>query len=73
MATRAPRLLTAWAFDELGLGAIILEIRPQNATSIAVAVAAGFHEAGSIDVNAVTGEKHGLIFSQLAADRLTGG
>jgi RimJ/RimL family protein N-acetyltransferase len=68
VARRALRLVTAWAFEQFGLGVVLLEIRPQNAPSIAVAVSAGFHESGAIDVNTVTGEQHGLIFSRLASD-----
>lgn len=69
VATRALRLLTAWAFDTVGLGVIILEIRPENEGSIRVATAAGYHQAGRIDVNSQTGEEGGLIFSRLASDR----
>lgn len=68
IASHALRLLTGWAFAELGLGVILLEIRPQNAPSMAVAVAAGYHEAGALDVNLETGKQHGLIFSRLASD-----
>jgi RimJ/RimL family protein N-acetyltransferase len=66
VAVRALRLLDDWAFAQLGLGVIILEIRPDNATSQRVAVRAGYHEAGRLDVNTVTGERGGLIFSHLA-------
>lgn len=69
IASRALRLLTDWAFSSLGLGVILLEIRPENAASIAVARRAGYHHAGEIDVNLHTGEKDGLIFSRLATDR----
>lgn len=72
VATRALRLLTRWAFEEVRLGVVLLEIRPENEASIAVALGAGFHEAGSIDVNQVTGEKHGLIFSRLVSDHVVG-
>ncbi|MEJ5253723.1 MAG: GNAT family N-acetyltransferase [Acidimicrobiales bacterium] len=68
IASRALRLLTNWAFSTLGLGVILLEIRPENAASIAVARRAGYHHAGEIDVNLQTGEEHGLIFARLATD-----
>jgi RimJ/RimL family protein N-acetyltransferase len=68
VATRALRLLTDWAFGSVGLGVIILEIRPENVGSMQVAARAGYHRAGRIDVNHRTGDKGGLIFSRLASD-----
>ena len=69
VARRALRLLTDWAFAELDLGVIILEIRAENPASMAVAIACGYHEAGRLDVNLATGTKGGLIFSRLAGDQ----
>lgn len=69
VATRALRLVADWALTRLGLGVVILEIRPENTRSQRVAEAAGFHRAGTIDVNDVTGEQGGLIYSRLASDR----
>ena len=68
VATRALHLLSTWAMETVGLGVILLEIRPENEASIAVARAAGFHEAGRLDVNIETGKTGGLIFSRLASD-----
>jgi RimJ/RimL family protein N-acetyltransferase len=72
VATRALRLLTDWALRPpdagLGLGVVLLEIRPDNLASQHVARAAGYRCVGSIDVNATTGETDGLIFSRLASD-----
>ncbi len=69
VARRALRLLTDWAFAELDLGVIILEIRAENPASMAVAIACDYREAGRLDVNLATGTKGGLIFSRLAGDR----
>ena len=66
VATRALTMLTRWAMAELELGVVILEIRPENEASQAVARAAGFHEAGRLDVNTATGKTGGLIFSRIA-------
>lgn len=68
VARRALTLVTEWAFSALGLGVILLEIRPENAGSRRVAEAAGYHEAGRIDVNTATGKKGGLIYTRLASD-----
>lgn len=68
-ATRALRAVARWAFDTLELGVVLLEIRPENGASIAVAEAAGFHRAGRLDVNTATGKKGGLLYSRLATDR----
>ncbi|MCX7621323.1 MAG: GNAT family N-acetyltransferase [Acidimicrobiales bacterium] len=66
IATRALRLLTGWALGELGLGVVLLEIRPDNDRSIRVAQACGYHYAGRLDVNTATGKKGGLIFTRMA-------
>ncbi len=67
VARRALRLLTEWALGPLGLGVVLLEIRPENERSIRVAEACGYHRAGRIDVNTETGKKGGLIYTRLAA------
>ena len=68
VAERALELLTGWAFGTLQLAVILLEIRPENEASQHVARAAGFHLAGRLDVNDVTGDRDSLIFARLAAD-----
>jgi RimJ/RimL family protein N-acetyltransferase len=67
LAHRALALLTEWALGTLDLGAVILEIHPTNAASQRVALAAGFHRAGTLDLNDATGERDHLIYSRLAA------
>lgn len=67
-ASRALRLLTHWAFHDLGLGVVILEIHPANVASQHVADAAGYHRAGHLAVNTATGERDHLIYSKLAPD-----
>ncbi len=69
VATRALRLVTQWAEHTLGLGVILLEIRPENLASMAVARAAGYHDAGQVDVNTATGKSGGRIFTRLISDR----
>jgi RimJ/RimL family protein N-acetyltransferase len=71
IATRALFLLTDWVFDQLGLGVLLLEIRPDNPSSLHVAHTVGFHDAGQIDVNTQTGERFGRILVRLASDRRT--
>jgi RimJ/RimL family protein N-acetyltransferase len=67
IARRALGLLTDWGLGKLGLGLILLEIRPENQRSIRVAEACGYHRSGRIDVNTETGKKGGLIFTRMAA------
>jgi RimJ/RimL family protein N-acetyltransferase len=68
VAASALGLLTRWAFEVVGLAVIILEIDPTNMASQGVARAAGYHEAGHLDVNTATGERDHLIWSRLAFD-----
>jgi RimJ/RimL family protein N-acetyltransferase len=68
VATRALRLLASWALGTVGLGLVLLEIRDENEASQHVASAAGFHRAGRIDINDVTLEKGGLIYTRSVAD-----
>lgn len=69
LAGRALRLVDDWAFGDLQLAVVLLEIREENEASIRVATSAGYHRAGRLDVNTVTGKEGGLIFSKLATDR----
>jgi len=66
VARRALALLTDWALGTLDLGVVLLEIRPENEASRAVALACGYHETGRLDVNTQTGERENLLFSRLA-------
>jgi RimJ/RimL family protein N-acetyltransferase len=45
-ATRAVRLVTRWAFDELGIQRFELRAHPENEASIRVAERAGFKREG---------------------------
>jgi RimJ/RimL family protein N-acetyltransferase len=56
LATRAVRVLAAYAFEELGAEQVILELEAENAASVAVATRAGF---GLLDVPLITGEEKG--------------
>jgi RimJ/RimL family protein N-acetyltransferase len=71
LARRALTLVTEWAFSSLQLAVILLEINEHNGASMAVARAVGYHQAGRIDVNTVTGKRGGLIFARLVSDRPT--
>jgi len=70
VATRAVRLLSRWAFSELGL--FRLEILPdvENAASLAVARACGFREEGVLRANTLIKGRRGdnVVFSLLATD-----
>jgi RimJ/RimL family protein N-acetyltransferase len=46
VATRAVRLLSAWAFEALGLARLEITVEPINAASVAVAERAGFTREG---------------------------
>ena len=46
LATRAVRLVTRWAFDELGIERIELRVHPENVASLRVAERAGFTREG---------------------------
>ncbi|MET8174739.1 GNAT family N-acetyltransferase [Streptomyces clavifer] len=56
LATRAVRLMAAYAFEQLGAAQVILELEADNAASVAVATRAGF---GLLDVPLITGEEKG--------------
>ena len=48
-ATRATRLLAAWAFAELGAERIEVHTEDDNVASLAVARSAGFADTGRVD------------------------
>jgi RimJ/RimL family protein N-acetyltransferase len=50
VATAAARLLTAHAFDALGLERVFADIAETNAPSIGVAEANGYRYVGDVDV-----------------------
>jgi RimJ/RimL family protein N-acetyltransferase len=66
VARRALELLTEWAFRDLLLAVILLEIHETNTASMEVARACGYHRAGRIDSH--VGEGHALLFSRLVSD-----
>lgn len=71
VATRALRLITAFAFDELHLHRVEVTIEPENVASLRVARAAGFTEEGLLrSYMPVSGRRRDMIMlSLLAADR----
>ncbi|MEV6578698.1 GNAT family N-acetyltransferase [Streptomyces sp. NPDC051582] len=56
LAARAVRVMAAYAFEQLGVDRVILELEAENAASVAVAVKAGF---GLLDVPLIEGEEKG--------------
>lgn len=56
LAARAVRVMAAYAFEQLGVERVILELEAENTGSVAVAVTAGF---GLLDVPLITGEEKG--------------
>jgi RimJ/RimL family protein N-acetyltransferase len=56
LAVRAVRVMTAYAFDELGADRLILELEAENTPSVAVATKTGFT---LLDVPLITGEEKG--------------
>lgn len=60
LAVRAVRVMAAYAFRELGVGQLILQLEAENAASVAVATGAGF---GLLDVPLITGEEKGRPFA----------
>ncbi len=61
LASRAVRVMAAYAFGELGAEQVILELEAENAASVGVAVAAGFRHLE--DVPPITGAEKGRPFS----------
>ncbi|MFE2876128.1 GNAT family N-acetyltransferase [Streptomyces roseus] len=56
LAARAVRVMAAYAFEQLGVDRVILELEAENAASVAVAVKAGF---SLLDVPLIEGEEKG--------------
>jgi RimJ/RimL family protein N-acetyltransferase len=71
VARRALELLTEWAFQELVLAVILLEIHETNTASMEVARACGYHRAGRIDSTVGPGG-HALLYSRLVSDDVLG-
>lgn len=69
-ATRALRLVSAFAFEELGLHRVEVTIEPENEASRRVAVAAGFTEEGLLrSYMPVAGERRDMVmYSLLPSD-----
>jgi RimJ/RimL family protein N-acetyltransferase len=70
LATRAVRLVAAWAFAELGVARIELHIEPDNHASLAVARLAGFTREGVLRSHASLGERRSdmVSWSRLPSD-----
>ncbi|MEE4492264.1 GNAT family N-acetyltransferase [Streptomyces sp. BE230] len=56
LAARAVRVMAAYAFEELGVEQVILELEAENASSVAVAKKTGFR---LLDVPLIEGEEKG--------------
>jgi RimJ/RimL family protein N-acetyltransferase len=56
LAARAVRVMAAYAFEQLGVEQVILELEAENAASVGVATKAGFR---LLDVPLITGEEKG--------------
>ncbi|WP_330334600.1 GNAT family N-acetyltransferase [Streptomyces sp. NBC_00536] len=56
LAARAVRVMAAYAFDQLGVDQVILELEAENASSVAVATGTGFR---LLDVPLIKGEEKG--------------
>ncbi|GAA1918890.1 GNAT family N-acetyltransferase [Streptantibioticus ferralitis] len=56
LAARAVRVMAAYAFEQLGVEQVVLELEAENAASVAVATKAGF---SLIDVPLIKGEEKG--------------
>ncbi|MFH8342901.1 GNAT family N-acetyltransferase [Streptomyces sp. AM6-12] len=56
LAARAVRVMAAYAFEQLGVEQVILELEAENAASVAVATKAGF---SLLDVPLIEGEEKG--------------
>lgn len=59
LAARAVRVMAAYAFGQLGVEQVILELEAENASSVAVATKAGFR---LLDVPLIEGEEKGRPF-----------
>lgn len=60
LAARAVRVMSAYAFEQLGTEQLILELEAENGASVAVATKAGFR---LLDVPLITGEEKGRPYS----------
>lgn len=60
LAARAVRIMAAYAFEQLGLERVVLELEAENAASVAVATKAGFT---LLDVPLIEGEEKGRPFA----------
>ncbi|WP_443056725.1 GNAT family N-acetyltransferase [Streptomyces sp. NBC_00667] len=60
LAARAVRIMSAYAFEQLGAEQVIVELEAENAASVAVATKAGFR---LLDVPLITGEEKGRPYS----------
>ncbi|MGX2995266.1 GNAT family N-acetyltransferase [Streptomyces sp. JNUCC 64] len=60
LAARAVRVMAAYAFEELGVERVILELEAENAASVAVAEKTGF---ALLDVPLITGEEKGRAYA----------
>ncbi|WP_327236139.1 GNAT family N-acetyltransferase [Streptomyces sp. NBC_01317] len=56
LAARAVRVMAAYAFEQLGVEQVVLEVEAENAASVSVAIRTGF---GLLDVPLITGEEKG--------------
>ncbi|MFF3431939.1 GNAT family N-acetyltransferase [Streptomyces sp. NPDC002602] len=60
LAARAVRVMSAYAFEQLGTEQLILELEAENGASVSVATKAGFR---LLDVPLITGEEKGRPYS----------
>ncbi|WNI23205.1 GNAT family N-acetyltransferase [Streptomyces sp. ITFR-16] len=60
LAARAVRVVAAYAFEQLGVDRVILELEADNAASVAVAVRTGF---SLLDVPLIEGEEKGRAYA----------
>ena len=74
IATRAVKLVSAWAFDELGLERLWLEVEPENEASHRVAARSGFRQEGVLRSHCRdrrTGRRHDCVVYSLLPGDLT--
>jgi RimJ/RimL family protein N-acetyltransferase len=69
IASRSLRQLAAWAFGDLDLAVLLLEIHDTNEASKRVATAAGFHHSGDVEVATDSGPRSALLYVRLASDQ----
>jgi RimJ/RimL family protein N-acetyltransferase len=69
-ATRAVRLVTAWAFAQLHVARVELLIEPDNDASLAVARRAGFTREGVLRQHTTVGQRRAdmVAWARLASD-----